>query len=271
MWTQDGRSPGPGACSAGYARSWSGAMVLVRCLNTNSYLGYGDWRLANREELLSLVDYGQNGPALPPSHPFTVNYSSKTWSSTTNFRSPTTEWAVHFQDGKLWFQDAVTNSHTWPVRGGLTLAGGAQVWSDVSVDMTDSPDPVDEGSSLTYTLTVSSGGPDAAAGVELLVALPAESPLLSVATTQGSCVVDGRALTCALGSLAVGASATVTAEVRAGVGPVLTATASLSTTTLELDPGDDRTETATQVVATDPVFIDGFANGSTSEWSLTVP
>jgi hypothetical protein len=31
----------------------------VKCLNTNSYLGFADWRLPNRNELSSLVDYAQ--------------------------------------------------------------------------------------------------------------------------------------------------------------------------------------------------------------------
>jgi len=37
----------------------------VACLNNHQYLGDFDWRLPNRVELRSLIDYGQYGPDLP--------------------------------------------------------------------------------------------------------------------------------------------------------------------------------------------------------------
>jgi len=55
MWTKDGNAPGPEACGPGAAKTWQEALDYVKCLNTNNYLGYNDWRLPNVVELASLV------------------------------------------------------------------------------------------------------------------------------------------------------------------------------------------------------------------------
>ncbi|MGQ0657002.1 MAG: S8 family serine peptidase, partial [Chromatiales bacterium] len=79
----------------------------------------------------------------------------------------------------------------------------------VSIDKTASPNPVAVGSVLTYTLLVQSVGGAAAAGVSVADALPDEVEFDSVTTSQGECA-GGFTVTCDLGDLASGASATVT-------------------------------------------------------------
>lgn len=67
-------------------------------------------------------------------------------------------------------------SPTDPNTGNNTAAQSVQVaqaTADVTVQMTDSPDPVRVGSTLTYTITVRNNGPDMAAGVTLTDTLPA--------------------------------------------------------------------------------------------------
>ena len=58
MWTEDGNAPGPAACDPGAAKTWQEALDYVARLNANAYLGHVDWRLPNRNELRSLVNYG---------------------------------------------------------------------------------------------------------------------------------------------------------------------------------------------------------------------
>lgn len=78
-----------------------------------------DWRLSNVKELLSLLDYGETGPALPSGHPFTAVVSAHYWSSTTNVADLSKAWAVD-----LGFGDVTRNGNkagtapSWPVRGG---------------------------------------------------------------------------------------------------------------------------------------------------------
>jgi hypothetical protein len=38
---------------------WASALSYIAKLNTENYLGFHNWRLPNRKELLSLVNYGQ--------------------------------------------------------------------------------------------------------------------------------------------------------------------------------------------------------------------
>ena len=95
--------------------------------------------------------------------------------------------------------------------------------ADLGLVKTDSPDPVVAGTVLTYTLVVSNSGPSAAPNVVLQDVLPIEVKLLSAIVTvgTGSCggtTVPGdpaQPLTCNLGTLTNGGSATVT--VRVGV------------------------------------------------------
>jgi uncharacterized repeat protein (TIGR01451 family) len=81
--------------------------------------------------------------------------------------------------------------------------------ADLSISKADSPDPVTVGNNLTYTITVTNNGPSAATGVNVSDTLPAGETFVSVKPSQGSCTGTST-ITCALGSLANGSSATVT-------------------------------------------------------------
>ena len=78
--------------------------------------------------------------------------------------------------------------------------------ADLSVSMTDSPDPVNVGQQLTYTLAVTNGGPSAASAVTLTDTLPAGVKFVSATADQGSCTYSEATVTCALGGLAAGAT-----------------------------------------------------------------
>lgn len=80
--------------------------------------------------------------------------------------------------------------------------------ADVSVSTTDSPDPVQVGSPLTYTVTVSNAGPAPASNVELADALPANIVFVSATPSQGDCEGTGP-VTCSLGGIAKNNTATV--------------------------------------------------------------
>ena len=61
----------------------------------------GQWRMPNVNELESLVDVSQAGPALPSGHPFTqVNVATAYWSSTTYTAGPANAMSIRFSDGR---------------------------------------------------------------------------------------------------------------------------------------------------------------------------
>jgi uncharacterized repeat protein (TIGR01451 family) len=99
--------------------------------------------------------------------------------------------------------------------------------ADLRVELSDAPDPATAGDLLTYTITATNLGPDLATGVTVSDSLPFAVSLVSVTASQGSCTL-GTAVVCALGSLAVGAGATVSIGVRPGAGGLLSNTASVA-------------------------------------------
>src|SRR6185436_634244 len=100
--------------------------------------------------------------------------------------------------------------------------------ADLSVAKSDSPDPVSKGAALTYSVVVTNNGPGSAAGVQLSDSLPANVQFVSAASTAGSCALSGSTVSCNLGSLSNGASATVTIIVTPKKAGTLTNTASVS-------------------------------------------
>ena len=110
------------------ARSWSQALVDCNTLASGS-CGLtdgsvaGDWRLHNRKELLSLVDYSRYNPALPQGHLFDNVKSSDYWSATSHSDLPELAFSVSMAYGRLSFWNKpASGSYVWPVRNGSAEA-----------------------------------------------------------------------------------------------------------------------------------------------------
>ena len=101
------------------------------------------------------------------------------------------------------------------------------------------------GNDLTYSVQVANLGPDTANSVDLTDVLPTGAVFASVATNQGSCSFASGTVTCNLGDLSSGASATITIAVTPTIAGtnMNTATASSSTS----DPVPANNEAATSV------------------------
>jgi hypothetical protein len=76
----------------------------------------GEWRLPNVNELHSLIDLTQSGPALPSGHPFTDVQSNSYWSSTTYASMRGEAWYVLPNDGLVAINSKPYDLCVWPVR-----------------------------------------------------------------------------------------------------------------------------------------------------------
>ena len=77
---------------------------------------YNDWRLPNRNELQSIVDYSRYNPPLDPI--FSVVLSARYWLSTTYASDPTSACIVHFGYGYVNYNGKSSPNYVRAVRGG---------------------------------------------------------------------------------------------------------------------------------------------------------
>jgi uncharacterized repeat protein (TIGR01451 family) len=139
------------------------------------------------------------------------------------------------------------------------FTGAAVQNADLAISKTGAPNPVTEGNNITYTVTVSNNGPGDASSVSMVDTLANLLAYVSATPSQGSCSEASGVVTCSLGSIANGASATVT--IVAGTPDVLEPTVVTNTATVsgaETDP-DSANNTVTldtTVVPAGPVLAD---------------
>jgi uncharacterized repeat protein (TIGR01451 family) len=137
--------------------------------------------------------------------------------------------------------------------------------TNLSVSMAATPNPVSLGSALTYNLSISNAGSVAATGVNLVDALPASTSFKSATSSQGSC--SGAAvITCALGDLAGGASATVQIAVIPNLAGTLSNSASVSSNEVDADVANNSATSSVTVsapVATADVGVSMTGSAST--------
>ena len=98
-----------------------------------------------------------------------------------------------------------------------TVVVASPTQSDVAIFKTASPDPVNQGTNLTYTLQVTNNGPAAAQNVTVSDPLPSQVAYQSVTTTQGTCTYTAGTATvgCNLGTVSVGGLVIITINVSA--------------------------------------------------------
>ena len=117
IWSKDANAPGPDSCAPATTKNWQNSLDYIKCLNTNSYLGFGDWRLPNQNELSSLVNYAQlNQAAWLTGLGFTGVQAAFYWSSSTSADSTSDAWGVDMGDGDVDGDNKTYSQFVWPVR-----------------------------------------------------------------------------------------------------------------------------------------------------------
>jgi conserved repeat domain len=123
--------------------------------------------------------------------------------------------------------------------------------ANMAITKTALANPVVSGTSLTYTLGVSNSGPDAAIGVVVSDPLPPGVTFVSASTTRGSC--DGSStVNCSLGTMANGASATISIVVTPNTPGVVINSASVESNLVDPTPVNNSATTTTIVLAPSP-------------------
>jgi len=150
--------------------------------------------------------------------------------------------------------------------------------ADLSIVKSDSPHPVTTGANITYTLIVTNNGAANAEDVIVTDDLPSSITFVSCeATSSGICDGSGNSRKVTFGSLVSGASATVTlvATVNAPAGSTIDNTASVSSTTFDVNPANNSAGSTTTVQSPLPsLSIDDVSasegNGGTTTFAFTV-
>ncbi len=130
--------------------------------------------------------------------------------------------------------------------------------ADTALAMAGAPNPVTLGQTVTYTLTVTNDGPtgDPALAVQTVDTLPATATLQSANPSQGTCSSASTSVTCQLGPLASGASATITIVVTPTTVGTITNSAAVSSSASDPNPANNQASAATVVDNAPIVFTD---------------
>jgi len=140
----------------------------------------------------------------------------------------------------------VTGSPSTSASATVTVANANS--ADVAIVKAASPNPVTEGTLLTYTLAVTNNGPASATNVTVTDTLPSVLTYLSATTTQGSCSEAAGTVTCLLGTMANAGTATITILSVPGQPGIVSNTAAVSadqTDTNTANNSSTQTETIT--------------------------
>jgi len=120
----------------------------------------------------------------------------------------------------------------------FTVRSGAVQSADLGISMTPAPSPVALGSNLTYTITVTNNGPSDAESVAVNDTLPANSSYVSATPSQGTCGGTS-AVSCSLGTITNGNSATITIVVTVNSGTSISNTATVSSPTFDTNSANN--------------------------------
>ncbi|HYI09787.1 MAG TPA: DUF11 domain-containing protein, partial [Thermoanaerobaculia bacterium] len=145
--------------------------------------------------------------------------------------------------------------------------------ADLSTTNTDTPDPVVQGGTITYTQTMTNNGPNPAVNATLTETLPASVGFQSIAAPAGyTCSTPAAGasglITCSIASLASGVTSTFTVvvEVLASSGTVGNTT-TVDSDTYDPDPADNQATTSTTI--TPPASADLSISKSTPTTTVT--
>jgi hypothetical protein len=130
-------------------KNWRQALAYCESLELG---GYTDWRLPDRNELHSIVDYTRRNPSINITY-FPDTPSSTFWSSTTQLPNPAEAFIVFFEDG---YSDGVNKDLLTHVRAVRTIGGSPSTTTIVLATTTTVPTTTTTAAGSTTTTTAGS-------------------------------------------------------------------------------------------------------------------
>jgi len=129
----------------------------------------------------------------------------------------------------------------------ITVPGAQEPAAYLSVTKEDAADPVLVGENINWTITVENSGPDAATNVTVTDDLPSSVSFVSATPSAGSCSESGGMLSCEIGNLASGGSATIAVVATADAAGAVSNTAVTSSDITDPNESDNSATESTTV------------------------
>lgn len=147
--------------------------------------------------------------------------------------------------------------------------------ADISVVVTNSPEPVSAGAVLSYSVIVTNNDSVTANSVVLTDTLPASVNFISAAPGQGNCNHNNGTLTCSLGDISAASNAIVTINVQPTVTGNITNSVSIQGDVIDMDPTNNQDSEVTNVLPSpgvvnfNPAQFEILESGNTATITVT--
>ena len=130
----------------------------------------------------------------------------------------------------------------------VTVASPTQAY--IGITKTASPEPVDQNTTLTYTIQITNSGPAVAQNVVVNDPLPSQVTYVSASTTQGTCTYTAATTTvnCPIGTVSVGGLVIINIDVTANT--FSSSTLATNTATVTSSTGDANPSNSATVIST---------------------